>query len=221
MDKNKKNLFYSSFVFTSLLILWPALAVISIPEGTPNEQLLSVNESFTMYGINFLVAMFIAPALLWMLKGLYPFFSGNLPKRWLSMAIFFFILYFILITLSYGSQVFYLPWIIDSYPQPGIMKWFFYDSESIAYLFNQSGYLSWSIGTFFFVIPVISKQQGILLIALIIFLLSALLQTIASAGTFLEIETLAKLTFYSGILLFPAGVLLIIFSTKNPGRIIP
>jgi hypothetical protein len=131
------------------------------------------------------------------------------------MAFFFYLLYFVLITISYGSQVFYLPWILDMHPQPQVLKWFFYNPESIAYKVNQSGYLSWSLGTFFFLFPVIRKQKGLLLIAFIIFLLSASLQTIASIGTFLDIKELAQLSFFSGILLFPAGILILIFAARK------
>ena len=211
----KKDLFYSSIAFSSLLLLWPIFVVISVPRGTIPEQIQSVNESFVLHGLNFLVALFIAPSLLWMLRSLYPLMTGNISKRWLSMAVFFYLLYFLLIEISYGSQVFYLPWILDMYPQPVVLKWFFYNPDSIAYLFNQSGYLSWSLATFFLFFPLIGKQRKLLLIASLIFLLSAVLQTLASLGVFLNIENLASLSFFSGILLFPAGILLMIFSTKK------
>jgi hypothetical protein len=210
----QRNLLLSSAVFTSLLIIWPVMAALSLPEGTLNEQILSVKGSFLLHGFNFVIALFIAPALLWMFRSLYPLIADKLPKRWLSMTIFFYILYFLLITISYGSQVFYLPWILDTYPSMLVRKWFFYNTQSIAYLLNQSGYLSWSIGTFFFLLPVVFAQKKLLKVAFLIFLFSAMLQTFASIGAYLNYQPLAGLSFISGTLLFPAGVLLVIFSLK-------
>ena len=213
--KEHKNLLLSSSVFTLLLIIWPLMAALSLPEGALNEQILFVKDSFVLHGFNFVIALFISPALLWMFNSLYPIIADRLPKRWLSMAIFFYFLYFLLITISYGSQVFYLPWILETYPSMLVRKWFFYNPQSIAYLINQSGYLSWSIGTFFFFLPVVFTQKKLLKYAFLIFLFSALLQTLASIGAYLNYQPLARLSFLSGLLLFPAGVFLVIFSGKS------
>lgn len=211
----KKKLRNSALVFSLILMIWPVFVATSIPEGSMDDQIMAIQNAPLLHILNFLIAMSIAPAMLIMLKRMYPYLEINPGRNHLSMVIFFYTIYLLLITLSYGSQVFYLPFIIENYPDPGVENWFFYHNDSLAITFNQTGYLSWSIATLLYVIPSLKKVKGALLFAVLLFMLSAIIQITASIGLYARIPGLAALTFYSGLLMFPAGILVLIFAIKS------
>ncbi|MEE4197398.1 MAG: hypothetical protein V2I54_07120 [Bacteroidales bacterium] len=202
----------SSIIFTLLLILWPILTFLSIPTGISySDQLSSVHQNPGWYILNFVIAFFIAPALVFMLFELHKKIS---EKPWSLTARIGFILYglyMIIISISYGSQFLYLPFIIDSKPENIVLNWYFYNGDSLVILINQTGYLLWSIATLIIFSRYIFKSSLAFFI-LKILSLSALTQIVATLGLYFNQPNLSVLTFYSGILLLPAGILVIIYS---------
>ena len=205
----------ASIIFTSILILWPILAILSLPEGNNyTEQIESIRNAPFMHILNFIIAFLIAPAIIYMLFELYKVLSGN---SWSLLAKFGFLvygLYFILVSISYGSQFLYLPFIINSDSQAEILNWYFYNDNSIVILINQTAYLIWSIATLliftkyfflgrlqFFIVKLLS--------------LSAIAQIFATIGLYADKPNLTSLSFYSGLLLLPAGIIIIVYSFKN------
>jgi hypothetical protein len=202
----------SAIIFTLLLILWPIFSFISLPtEISFTEQLNSIQQNKGLYILNFVIAFLIAPALVFMLFELYKNITGN---QWNINAKIGFILYglhILLVDISYGAQFLYLPFIIDSKPETIILNWYFYNGNSIAILINQTGYLIWSIATLLIFSRYIFKNNLAFFIIKIL-TLAALTQAVASIGLYLNQPNLSVLTFYSGILLIPAGILIIIYS---------
>ncbi|MGM0407887.1 MAG: hypothetical protein ACQERU_07870 [Bacteroidota bacterium] len=217
---SKSRLKPASISFTIILILWPLLAFISLPAGnTFTDQLLSIKNSPGLYTLNFIIAFLIAPAIIFML---YEFYKKSTGKPWNFTAktgFILYILYFVIVNISYGSQFLYLPFIIDSLPEKKILEWYFFNADSLVILINQTGYLIWSIATLFIFMQPIFKGTLAFFITKIL-ILSALTQMVATIGLYFDQSNLSGLTFYSGILLLPAGVLIIIYSyiNKSPGN---
>ena len=205
----------SAIIFTLLLILWPIFSFISLPtEISFTEQLSSIQQNKGLYILNFVIAFLIAPALVFMLFELYKKITGN---SWNITARIGFILYglFILVVnISYGSQFLYLPFIIDIKPESIVLNWYFYNGHSTVILINQTGYLLWSIATLIIFSRYIFKSSLAFFI-LKILTLAALTQLVATIGLYLNQPNLSVLTFYSGLLLIPSGILIIIYSFFN------
>ena len=211
----KSRLTLASILFTIVLILWPLLVMFSLPEGSNYvQQFKSISETIHLYILNFMVAFLVAPAMIFMLYEFYIAVSG---KKWNFIAKTGFILYglyFVLVNISYGSQFLYLPFIINSYDTTETLKWYFYNDNSLAIFFNQTGYLVWSIATLTVFIKYLFKSTLIFFIIKILSL-SALTQIVATIGLYLNKAELNSLTFYSGILLFPACILIFIVSLNK------
>lgn len=202
----------SALIFTLILLFWPFFMATSIPQGTVSEQIKAVQEAPFLHIINFIFALAIAPSMLLMLRRLFPFLGYENRKSYLVIVTIFYALYLILISVSYGSQVFWIPFIPENLTENVVAKWFFYQEGSNAILINQAGYLCWSIASLLYFLPVIFKHRGSLLYALIVFIISSLLQIPASMGAFTGNNALSGLTFYSGLLMFPAGLLVFLFA---------
>ncbi len=218
---DKKKLLYSAISFSAILFLWPLITAISIPEGNVQEQISVIAGPPWLHVLNFSIALLMGPAMIWMLIRLYPFLSIHLRKFNLVLSVLFYSIYLVLVTVSYGSQVLYFPFLLDKPSDPELMKWFFYNDESVPVFINQTAYLFWSIGSFFYFIPGIIRERGFLQISFLIFIISASLQTLATLDIYIGINSLKGLSFISGILLLPAGILLIIFSSGKktyPGQ---
>jgi hypothetical protein len=205
----------SALVFSFILLVWPLFVATSIPAGSLAEQIKAIQDSPVLHIINFLVALSIAPSLLIMLKRMYPFLGTNPGRGYTKVVIFFYACYFLLVSISYGSQALYLPFILNSYPDPTVEQWFFYNNESLPITINQTGYLCWSLASLLYLTPAIRKVRGSLLSAVLIFLLSSIMQITASIGFYANNPGIAGLTFYSGLLMFPAGILVFLFAIRN------
>lgn len=215
LKMNKSKLTTASGLFLVIIILWPVLAFISIPNGENySEQIESIrNESF-MYILNFIVAFLIAPAIIYMLFELYKILSVNTWTSYTKLGFLFYGLYFITISISYASQFLYIPFIIDSSNESEIIKWYFFNNNSLAILFNQTGYLIWSIVTMILFTKYLFKSTLVFFIIKLL-MLSSLTQITATLGFYFNIQSLTGLSFYSGILLLPTGILIFIYSFKN------
>ena len=212
---SKSRLKTASIIFTIILILWPLLTFVSLPTGnTFTDQLLSIKNSPWLYILNFIIAFLIAPAIIFMLYEFYKKFTGNQWNFTAKAGFILYTLYFIIVNISYASQFLYLPFIIDSLPEKKVLDWYFFNDDSLVILINQTGYLIWSIATLFIFMQPTFKGTLVFFITKIL-ILSALTQMVATIGLYFDQSNLSGLTFYSGILLFPAGVLIIIYSYIN------
>ena len=205
----------ASILFMLILVLWPILAIFSLPEGNNfAEQIESIKNAPLMHILNFIVAFLIAPAIIYMLYEFYKKISNNnwsiLAKAGFSL----YGIYFIFVNFSYGSQFLYFPFILESGSQSEILTWYFYDNNSLAIFFNQTGYLIWSVATLMVFTQFLFKSTLLFFIVKILSL-SALTQIIATIGLYANMPDLTNLSFYSGILLLPAGLLILIYSFKN------
>ncbi|HSH52633.1 MAG TPA: hypothetical protein VK982_12990 [Bacteroidales bacterium] len=211
----KSRLKVASIIFTLLFILWPILAFISLPtEISYTEQINSIQQNKGLYILNFVIAFLIAPALVFMLYELHKKITNNHLDLTAKIGFILYGLHILVVNISYGSQFLYLPFIIDSKPETIILNWYFYNSNSLAIFINQTGYLLWSIGTLLIFSRYIFKSSLAFFI-LKILTLAALTQLVATIGLYLNQPNLGILTFYSGILLIPAGILIIIYSFLN------
>jgi len=148
MDTKKTKLTIAGIIFIIILLLWPVLALFSLPGGsTHTAQLESIKNDSTLYIINFIVAFLVAPSLLFMLFEFYKEISGNTWTKISKSIVLLYTVYFVLVSISYGSQFIYLPFILESSENDKILKWYFYNDRSWAMVFNQTGYLFWSIAT--------------------------------------------------------------------------
>lgn len=209
---NKTKLKIAGIAFTIILVLWPLLAFFSLPAGTNfPDQLVSIRNSPGLYVLNFIVAFLIAPAIIFMLYEFHKIITNDQWNLTAKIGFILYTLYFLIINISYGSQFLYLPFIIDSKPESTILNWYFYNQDSLVILINQTGYLIWSITTLLIFARHIFKSTIVFFIIKIL-TLSALTQIAATIGLYFNQPNLSGLTFYSGILLLPAGILIIIYS---------
>ncbi len=212
---NKSRLIIASIVFLIILILWPILTYFSLPLGNNFiEQLAFINNSSKNYIIGFLNAFLIAPALIFIL---YEFYKDLSKDQWSLKAKFLFSLYavyFIIISISYGSQIILLPNIIEIADQNTILDWYFFNTESKVYLINQTGYLIWSVTTLLIFARFLFKGTLVFFIIKLL-TLSSIAQIVATIGLYFGNQKLNTLTFYSGLLLLPAGILIFAYGFKQ------
>ncbi len=202
----------SAIVFTLILICWPVFTFISLPSGASySAQLNSINNTPVWYILNFIIAFLIAPFLIFILYELHKKITNNQKYLTTKIGFFLYILFFLIISISYGSQFLYLPFIMNSKPESYILKWYFYNNDSLVIFINQTGYMIWGIATLLIFTRYIFKSSLIFFIIKIL-TLSALTQIVATIGLYFNQPNLIGLTFYSGILMLPAGILIIIYS---------
>ena len=202
----------SAIIFTLLLILWPIFSFISLPtEISFNEQLSTIQQNNGLYILNFVIAFLIAPALVFMLFELYKKITGNPWNMTAKIGFIFYGLFILVVNITYGSQFLYLPFIIDTKPESYVLNWYFYNGHSTVILINQTGYLLWGIATLLIFSRYIFKSSLAFFIVKIL-TLAALTQLVATFGLYLNQPNLSVLTFYSGILFIPTGILIIIYS---------
>lgn len=213
MDQSRLK--YASILFLIILTLWPILSYISLPEGNNFiEQLNSISKNINSYIVNFIVAFLIAPSLLFLL---YEFFKKLTNDHWspqIKLLFSLYIIYFVLISISYGSQFLYLPYLINHSTFNESIEWYFYNMESICYFINQTAYLVWAVATLLIFTRFIFTNTLLFFIVKVL-TLSSLTQIIATIGLYIGNFNLNGLTFYSGILLLPAAVLILIYSFKK------
>lgn len=204
-----------SIVFLLILISWPVLSYYSLPEGNNFiEQLTSISNDPVLYMINFIVAFLIVPSLIFML---YEFYKSITIDHWspqIKLLFSLYIIYFVLIGISYASQFLYLPYLIEYSGFNDSLEWYFYNTESICYFINQTAYMIWGIATLLIFTRFLFTNT-LLFFTVKILTLSALTQIIATIGLYTGHSSLNSLTFYSGILLFPAAILILIYSLKK------
>jgi uncharacterized membrane protein len=207
------HLVISGTLLTLILLLWPVLMAFSQPMGTVDQQLQWVLQHQAVYKANFLLAFFIAPAMIYLIVAQLNAISF-IGKMSVRLGMLFLALYATFVSISYASQVILLPRLLQGGLIQEAMLWYFNSPFSVAYFLNQMGYFFWAMGV------IILFHQSIRVIGIFryigyIYLLSAVLSLLAFTGLILDHATLNSLTFASGLLLLPVGILTIIAGRRK------
>ncbi|MBE0661368.1 MAG: hypothetical protein IH597_02785 [Bacteroidales bacterium] len=211
--KTNNFLIISGIIFTLILILWPLLMAISQPSGTLIEQLRWVAENTNHMKWQFFLAFLISPALIYLMAA--QLTIANIADNvLLRLGMVFLAVYVALNCISYGSQLVLVPKLLEAgmYDQLGL--WYFGSEVSIAYFLNQMGYFFWAIGTLVLFSRFV-PQKGVIRYISLLYVVSAFLSIVAFVGLILDNATLNSMTFPSGLLLLPVGVITVVWGVKR------
>jgi hypothetical protein len=213
MKKPNNHLIISGIIFTLILILWPMLMAISQPSGTLEEQLRWVAENTNHMKWQFSLALLISPAIIYLMTAQLAA-AGIADKVLLRLGMIFLAVYVALNCVSYGSQVVLVPRLLASGMYDQLTLWYFGSEVSIAYFLNQTGYFFWAIGTLA-LFPRFITQKGMIRYISILYVVSAVLSIVAFFGLVLNNTAMNSMTFPSGLLLLPVGVMTVIWGVKS------
>jgi len=205
-----------SLLFIVVLLLWPVLVVLITPRGNVTSQLFQLSAHFWPHFLIFSVALLIAPLLLMMLYFFIRSLDEPINRISLWLATLFYLLYFTLATISYGSQVLF-KWLFmtPKMPMSTLLNWFFYENQSLVYFINQSGYLAFSVATLILFIPLCQAKNSFFKTINLLMIISSLLQITATLALFFDIPFLNNLTVLSGLMLLPVGIMIYKYNKKN------
>jgi hypothetical protein len=211
--KTNQHLIISGMLFTVILILWPLLMAIAQPEGSTEEELRWILQHLTLHKFKFFLAMLISPALIYMMLT-QVLHVPKVDKISMRSAMIFLAVYATLVTISYASQAILLPTLLEAGFLHEAKFWYFESSYSITYFINQTGYFFWAIAAIvlFFRFRV---QFGMVRYLSLIYTTSAVLSVIAFVGLIMDIEWMKLMTFPSGMLLLPVGVMSAVWGVKE------
>jgi hypothetical protein len=199
----------SGILFTLVLVAWPVMMAVARPAGGVDLQLLWVRGHATLFRCQFVLALLIAPALLYMmLAQLRRLGVGGIALR---LGLLFLAAYLVLSSVSYASQAVLLPRFLVAGRLDAARSWLFSAPGSIAYFLNQLGYCFWGAAAIVLFYRAWNRQGLSALIAGF-FLLSAVLSILAFAGLLLEVPGLMAMTLPSGLALLPVGVLTVFWA---------
>lgn len=205
----------SGFLFTAVLFLWPVLMIVfKIPED-PEKHFLWIQDHTSAFKIQFFFAFLISPSILYLMYTQLDKYPAIKMLRLIPGTIFL-AGYFVLSSISYGSQMIILPKLIRHAPYDQTMLWYFNSHGSITYFLNQMGYCFWGLGALVLFWPLIRKRGMIQFIS-ILYVISALLSIVAFAGLILDNERINSMTLYSGLFLIPVGILSVIWGVREKG----
>lgn len=213
MEKPNNHLIISGIIFTLILVLWPLLMAISQPSGTLEEQLRWVAENTNHMKWQFFLALLISPALIYLMAA--QLTAANIAdKVLLRLGMIFLTVYVALNCISYGSQLVVIPKLLEAgmYDQLGL--WYFGSEVSVAYFLNQMGYFFWAVGTLV-LFSCFVLQKGVIRYISILYVVSAVLSIVAFLGLVLNSAAMNSMTFPSGLLLLPVGVMTVIWGVKS------
>ncbi|MFO7849928.1 MAG: hypothetical protein R6V67_08210 [Spirochaetia bacterium] len=230
--ERKHGLPFLAGVFTGVLIVMPILSYISRPGGDVQQQLRAIGAFPWAYGLNFTVALALAPLFIAVIISVYrqqsreavmkgkvssaeatALAKGKDPTSgaWMRTG---YGVYAILATLSYASQiVFSILGPMELQPEKAL-SWYFFDPHSLPHVVNQTGYLLWGITTLFLFIPLLRRRGYVFWISMFL-IIPSIIQITASITFYMGFTDLVGLTFYRGLLLLPAGILIIIYGLKT------
>ncbi len=209
----RKTLKSVSLLFSLLIFTWPILMVLSQPQGDVSTQIFQLSSQFWPHALNFGLALLIAPLLLVMLAFLVKSLDEAINPISLWLATLFYLLYFVLVSISYGSQILFKWLFMTAHtPMSTLLNWYFYQEPSLVVFINQTGYLAFSIATLILFIPLFSVKSTLLKSINVLFVVSALLQTTASLSLYFQVPFLGRLTLVSGMLMLPVGILIHLYS---------
>lgn len=210
--KLNKQLFSSSVLFVTCLVLWPFFMAISQPQGTLEEKFQWIIQNQTLFKSQFFIAFLIGPSLIFMMVSQLKPING-LSNKTDMLGYIFIGAYLVLCSVSYGAQFIILPNLIIK-KLDIIAQVIYFDSESsFTYFLNQTGYFFWALGAIVLFFKAALKKNPFQIIS-VIYLISAVLSIIAFLGLILNNKIMNSMTFVSGIILLPAGIISIIRSVK-------
>jgi len=211
--KSNKHLLISGIIFLVILALWPVLMAVSQPSGTFEVQIRWVAENINLLKWQFFLAMLISPSIIYLMAAQLAT-AGNPDKILIMPGMIFLAIYAALNCISYGSQVVMVPDLLEAGMQEQLALWYFGSEVSIAYFLNQMGYFFWAIGTLVLFSRFIAKKGMIRYIS-ILYVVSAVLSIVAFLGLVLNNAAMNSMTFPSGLLLLPVGVMTVIWGVKS------
>jgi hypothetical protein len=212
MNTNK-HLVISGFIFTLVLLVWPLLMAISQPSGSLEEQLAWVVENQSYYKLQFAMALLIGPSILYMMIAQLEK-AGNVNTLSFRLGTLFLGVYLALNCISYGSQVIVVPALLEKGMMDQVSMWYFGSSHSVSYFLNQMGYFFWALGTLTSFTGLLAIKGQIRLLS-ILYIVSALLSIVAFIGLIIDNPDINSLTFPSGLLLFPTGIITMLWGFKK------
>lgn len=204
MDKGT-HLVVSGVLFTLVLLVWPILMAIGQPVAGEPEQLLWLSANTGLFKIQFFFAFLICPAMLYMLYAQISSLAEPSPMA-VRLGGVFFAVYAVFAGIAYGSQMILIPRLIRAGMEAQARLWYLEASPSIVYFLNQTGYFFWALAILILFVPLL-KSSGLTRALSIIYTVSAVLSIVAYLGLIVENDRLNSVTFISGLMLLPAGIL--------------
>jgi hypothetical protein len=211
--KSNKHLLISGIIFLIILALWPLLMAVSQPSGTFEEQIGWVAENTKLMKWQFFLAMLISPSIIYLMAAQLSA-AGDSDEILIMPGMIFLAIYAALNCISYGSQVVMVPKLLEAGMQEQLALWYFGSEVSIAYFLNQTGYFFWAIGTLVLFSRFIT-QKGMIRYISILYVVSAVLSIVAFLGLVLTNAAMNSMTFPSGLLLLPVGVMTVIWGVRS------
>ncbi len=209
----KRQLIWISAVLILVLLLWPLLASLTLPPGYPGNPVNQIASHLDLFRINFFVALLIGPFLVVMMGMYHDHVFGRRLKFFRSTGMTTLVIYIVLVSVSYGSQQ-WVPSMIVKGDSASLERWFFYSGRSTAYFLNQLGYFVWSFGAMMLFYP-LWWQSGRRIFIVTITYLSAFLSILSFAGMLMDNYLLNSMTIYSGLLMLPMAILIMVDVKKT------
>jgi hypothetical protein len=211
--KSSQHLIVSGSIFTLILILWPLLMAIAQPEGSIEDELHWITQHLTLHKLKFFFALLISPALIYLMLS-QVLHVPKVDKISMRSAMIFLAVYAALVAISYSSQMILLPALLEAGMMHEAKIWYFETSYSIPYFINQSGYFFWAIAAIVLFFR-FRSHLGMIRYFSLIYSVSAVLSIIAFLGLVADIGWMKLMTFPSGLLLLPVGVLSVVWGVRE------
>ena len=211
--KTNKHLIISGILFSIVLFLWPIFMGIAQPEGTVVEQLNWIRHNTTIFKIQFFFAFLIAPSILYiMFSQLNDYKADNSISS--KIGLIFLTGYVVMDSISYASQIIIVPNYIHSGSLEQASVWYLNSTTSVTYFINQLGYCFWGIASIILFSKLI-LGKGMIKYLSMIYILSATLSIVAFVGLIMDNTFLNSMTFLSGLLLLPVGIMTVIWGIRE------
>lgn len=225
MQQNRKikylNLLHiASVSLIAVLVCWPIFMALTTFDGTTQQQLLLISDNLILYVINFVVASFISPLFTFVLVVFVLILISEkiLNKTILIVAICLLLVYVVLSSISYLSQVFVFSSLVSQQEFTHAPFYYFNNHLSVVFIINQLGYVFFASG----VIVVGYKllfQKGILKSIAIIMFLSAILSILAFIGLLINQPFLQMFSVVSGLFALGLAITILLYSTQQKSLI--
>ncbi|HOW44872.1 MAG TPA: hypothetical protein PK919_06840 [Candidatus Aminicenantes bacterium] len=208
---DNRHLAVSGILFTLVLVAWTVMTALARPADGVDLQLLWTRSHLPLFRAQFVLALLIAPALLYlMLAQLRRLDVGGI---FLRLGLLFLAAYLVLSSVSYASQAVLLPRFLAAGRLEAARSWLFSAPGSAAYFLNQLGTCFWGAAAIVLFFRA-WNWQGLSALIAGFYLLSAALSILAFAGLLLDVPGLMAMTLPAGLVLFPVGVLTVLWSRQ-------
>lgn len=209
--KDGDHLAFSGILFTLVLVAWPVMLAVARPAGGGDLQLLWVRSHLALFRAQFVLALLIAPALLYMmLAQLRRLAVGGIALR---LGLLFLAAYLVLTSVAYASQAVLVPRFLAAGRLEAARSWLFSAPGSIAFFLDQLGYCFWGAAAIVLFYRT-WNWQGLSALIAGFYLLSAVLSILAFAGLLLDVPGLLAMTLPAGLVLLPVGVLTVFWGRQ-------